>query len=104
MRARNDRRCRGGSEDHVTSDGDEDRNPDGSEAAKIRVGDVGAKERHHVDPELVEGGQPGGGLLSQTERTGLRVGGIWVESFAGRRAWVWLLDEVDENLGVSVGF
>ena len=37
---------------------------DGLVAAPVLVGDVGTEERHQVLPELVEGGDAGGGTLA----------------------------------------
>lgn len=42
---------------------------DGEVATPVLISQVGAEKRSEVGPELVEGGQAGGGTLSKTECT-----------------------------------
>lgn len=101
VRDGNDGRSGRRSEDNVADSGSQDGYPDGLETTPVCIRDVRAEEGHYVDPELVEGSQPGGCLLAHTKCTGLSISSAWVESLAGGRAGVWLLNEVDKNLVAS---
>ena len=83
----------------MTDHGDENGDANRLETAPAGIGEVSTKDGHAVDPESVESGETGGGLLTLTEGTRLVVIATCTSATGGRS---WLLDEVLEDLDTSV--
>jgi hypothetical protein len=93
----------GDDEDQVADDVDAEGDRDGPEPAPVLVGDEGAKERHGVLEELVEGGDGKGGALAAAEGAGLGVVVPGVEHGAGGGAGRHrLLDVVGQDIDNSI--